>query len=187
MPSVMLTERCRLFPVNYDEIQKAMEDVRRDRFDYFLDLETYSVVVLPVAALDEALTALYGKASPDYDRDVVFDSEVNLDAELPDSCEEALDTALSVLLDGGRYVRIPERDSREAFGVMRDFTETVRSPQLKERLRGALDGAGAFKRFKDALLSDKKERKRWHGYNARAMKRVVAAWLKAELGHRKGD
>jgi len=171
-------------PVNYDEIQKAMEDVKRDRFDYFLDLETSKVVVLSVAALNEALKTLYGRTSPDYEKEVVFDSEVDLDAELSDSCEEALDLALSVLMDEYRYVRIPERSAREAFNVMKSFVNTVRTPELRKRLSGALNGAGSFKRFKDALLSDKKERKRWHGYNAKAMRKVIAEWLKTEAGER---
>ncbi len=172
-------------PVNYNEIQKAMEDIRRDRFDYFLDLETSRVVVLSVAALNEALMTLYGSTSPDYEKDVVFDSEVNLDAELPDSSEEAVDIALSILTDEDRYLRIPERNAGEAFNVMKSFIDTVADPELRDSLRGALNGAGSFKRFKDALLSDRRERKRWHGYNARAMKRVIAGWLKRETGERK--
>ncbi|GMT47696.1 MAG: hypothetical protein IEMM0007_1262 [bacterium] len=172
-------------PVNYDEIQRAMEDIKRDRFDCFLDLETFKVVVLSVAALNEALMTLYGKTSPDYEKDVVFDSEVNLDAELSDSSEEALDIALSILMDEQRYLRIPERSADEAFNVMKSFINTVAAPELSDRLRSALNGAGSFKRFKDALLSDKKERKRWHGYNAKAMKRVIAEWLKREAGNRR--
>ncbi|NOY38837.1 MAG: hypothetical protein GXO95_00945 [Nitrospirae bacterium] len=175
----------RNIPVNYDEIQKAMEDIKRDRFDYFLDLETFRVVVLSVAALNEALMTLYGKTSPDYEKDVVFDSEVNLDAELPDSSEEALDIALSILMDEERYLRIPERSAEEAFNVMKSFMDTVADPELRDSLRSALDGAGSFRRFKAALLSDRKERKRWHGYNAKAMKRVIAGWLKRETGDRK--
>ncbi len=172
-------------PVNYNEIQKAMEDIKRDRFDYFLDLETWKVVVLSVAALNEALMTLYGKTSPEYEKDVVFDSEVNLDAELPDSSEEALDIALSILMDEDRYLRIPERSAGEAFNAMKSFIDTVADPELRDSLSSALNGAGSFKRFKAALLSDKKERKRWHGYNAKAMKRVIAEWLKTEAGSRK--
>ncbi len=172
-------------PVNYDEIQTAMEDIKRDRFDCFLDLETFKVVVLSVAALNEALMTLYGQTSSDYEKDVVFDSEVNLDAELPDSCEEAIDLALSILMDEERYLRIPERSADEAFNVIKSFINTVTAPELKDCLRSALNGAGSFKRFKDVLLSDKKERKRWHGYNAKAMKRVIAEWLKREVGDRK--
>ncbi|HEC97139.1 MAG TPA: hypothetical protein ENI58_03145 [Nitrospirae bacterium] len=169
-------------PVDYNQIQKAMEDVTRDRFDYFLDLKTWEVVVLSVSALNEALMTLYGKTSPDYEKDVVFDSEVNLDAELPDSCEEALDLALSILMDEERYLRIPERSAEEAFNVMKSFINTVGAPELRDCLRSALNGAGSFKSFKDALLSDKKERKHWHGYNAKAMKRVIAEWLNREAG-----
>ncbi len=172
--------------LNYDEIQKAMEDVRRDRYDFFLDLETLGVVTVSMAVLEEALSALYGGTSPEYEREVVFDSDVNLDAELSDSCEENLDAALSVLLDGERYLRIPERNAREAFEVMRSFAETVKDGELRRRLLDSLDGRGAFRRFKDVLLSDKRERKRWHGYNAKAMRAVIDGWLQAEAGNRPG-
>ncbi len=165
--------------VNYDGIQKAMEDVRRDRFDYFLDLKTGDTITLPISILNEALRVLYGSPSPEYDRDVLFDSEVNLEAELSERHEETVELALSVLMDEARYIRIPERSSVEAFQVMRAFTGTVSDPVLRRRLTEALDGAGAFRRFKDTLLSDRKERKRWHGYNAKAMRRVIDEWLRA--------
>ncbi|WP_460746843.1 hypothetical protein [Nocardiopsis oceani] len=41
--------------------------------------------------------------------------------------------------------------SREAYLDMVDFAETVADPQLRERLRRALDGRGAFRRFKDTI------------------------------------
>ena len=73
--------------VNYDEVQKAMEDVKRDRFDYFLDLKTGRVVTLVITTLNEALRTLYGDSSANYDKNIVFDSEVNLEAELSRSEE----------------------------------------------------------------------------------------------------
>jgi hypothetical protein len=164
--------------INYDMIQKAMEDIRRDQNDYFLDLYTLQVVTLPVEKIQQALSILYHSVGDDYERGVELDSEVNLDAELPDEYEEVVEMAINVLTDNRRYVRIPERASSEAFRVMKSFASTVRDPSLRERLFKALNGAGAFRRFKDALLEDKKERKRWHGYNAKAMKRVIDQWLK---------
>jgi|Deesub1362B_J571_1020462.scaffolds.fasta_scaffold00036_55 hypothetical protein len=162
-------------------IQKAMEDIRRDENDYFLDLYTLQVVILPVDRIQQALSILYHSVGDDYERGVELDSEVNLDAELPDEYEEVVEMAIKVLTDTQRYVRIPERSSSEAFKVMRSFTSTVRDPSLREKLLKALNGAGAFRRFKDVLLEDKKERKKWHGYNAKAMKRVIDQWLKEVL------
>lgn len=41
--------------------------------------------------------------------------------------------------------------SREVYLDMVDFAETVADPQLRGRLRRALDGRGAFRRFKDTI------------------------------------
>ena len=60
---------------------------------------------------------------------------------------------------------------------MTGFIETVDDPALKEALSSALDGKGAFRKFKDILLDYPKERKKWHGYNAKAMKKEIIGWL----------
>ncbi len=163
--------------VNYDHIQKAMEDVRRDRFDYYLDLKTGKVREISVDTLHKATKILYSDTDEEYEPDVVFDSQVNLDAEMDDETLDSIEDVLEVLLNERRYVRIPERDSADAFKTMRAFAETVKNESLKRSLISALNGRGAFRRFKDALLEDKKERKRWHGYNALHMKKVIKKWL----------
>jgi hypothetical protein len=57
------------------------------------------------------------------------------------------------------------------------FLETVEEPALRDALSTALSGKGAFKRFKDVLVAYPKERKRWHGYNAKVLKQEITAWL----------
>ncbi len=169
---------------NYDAIQKAMEDIRRDRYDYYLDLYLMEVVTVHVEAMEEALRRLYHTVPEEYESGVVFDSEINTDAEIPEVVEEALEQAIEVITNPDRYVRIPERSSSEAFLVMREFALSVRDPQLKRLLLESLNGAGAFRRFKDVLLKDKRERKRWHAFNAKAMKRVIDGWLQEVLSFR---
>jgi hypothetical protein len=87
---------------------------------------------------------------------------------------------LDVILDkNGRYARIPERYSSEAHQVMSEFLGTIEDYVLRGELTHALNGKGAFRRFKDILITYPKERKRWHGYNAQAMKKVIMEWLEA--------
>jgi hypothetical protein len=164
--------------INYDEIQRAMEDVRRDRSDYYLDLETGDVKTISVDKLDKCLEVLYENIPHDYEKGVEFDSEVRLDAELPESFEETIEFAITLITDKNRYIRIPERDSSEAFNTMRDFAHTVNNEKLRKRLESSLDGPGSFRNFKNTLLSDRKERKRWHGYNAKRMRTVIERWLR---------
>jgi hypothetical protein len=168
--------------LRYDDIQKAMEDVRRDRYDYFLDTLSGEVVSLSLATLKEAVTILYGNPSHDYEKDVEIDSEVNLGADLPENFAETIEQTLAVLLNGKRYIPIPERTSSEAYDVMRNFLKNVSDPELRQRLESVLNGPGSFRRYKKTLQTDKVIRKAWHGYNARRMKEVIDKWLLEEIG-----
>jgi len=163
--------------VNFDEIQKAMEDVVRDTFDYFLDLETGEVMPFSEDILREAKLRLYEDDSDEMEDDIEF-VEFDEEPDLPDWMLDEIELALEILLDENeRYIRIPERESSLAYKSMSEFIDIVTDPDLKEKLSAALDGKGAFRKFKDALTNHPKERKRWHGYNAKVMKREIIEWL----------
>ncbi len=169
----------KLLKIDFDEIQKAMEDVVRDSFDYFLDLCTGEVVALSEDILDEVGERLY-EGEFDEIGDSVEYIEFSEEPVLPFWMEDEVDLIIDVILDKkGRYVRIPERYSAEAHQVMSEFLETIEDHVLRGELTHALNGKGAFRRFKDILITYPKERKRWHGYNAQAMKKVIMEWLKA--------
>jgi len=165
--------------VNFDEIQKAMEDISRNTFDYFVDLDTGEVVSFSEEILSEIKSRLYDS---DYDeiKDDIEYIEFDEEPEIPDWMEDEVELALEILLnEDGRYVRIPERKSHVAYKSMADFIETIKDPAIKEELSKVLDGKGAFSRFKSALIKFPKERKRWHGYNAKAMKTEIIEWLRS--------
>ncbi|MDI6890575.1 MAG: UPF0158 family protein [Thermodesulfovibrionales bacterium] len=165
--------------VNFDEIQKAMEDVVRDSFDYFLDLRTGEIIALSEDILSEVRVRLYEGNYDDIGDNIEY-IQFDEEPDLPYWMEDEVELALEVLLgEDGRYIRIPERDSSGAHNIMADFIETVKDPALKEELTNALDGKGAFRRFKNVLIDYPKERKRWHGYNAKAMKKIIIEWLES--------
>jgi hypothetical protein len=169
----------KILRIDFDEIQKAMEDVVRDSFDYFLDLQTGEVIALSEDILSEVGARLY---EGDFDEigDNVEYIEFSEEPNLPCWMEDEVELVLEVLLnESGRYVHIPERYSSEAHRVMTEFLETVRDPVIKGELIRTLNGKGAFKRFKSILINFRQERKRWHGYNAKAMKKVIIEWLKS--------
>jgi hypothetical protein len=168
----------KVLEVNYDSIQKAMEDVRRSKHDYYLDIETGRIIQLPVDLMEKTLDQLYN----DYDEDesneeVLFDSELDISTELPEEVFDDLETAISVVPETDRYLRIPERNSSEAFECMKAFTKTVSDSTLRPELLDSLKGSGAFSKFKNALINFPKERKEWNRYNAKKMRTVVKEWL----------
>jgi hypothetical protein len=163
--------------IPFDEIQKAMEDVVRDNFDYFLILDTGEVITFSDEILQEVQLRLYDNDSDEID-DAVEYIEFDDEPDIPDWMGDEVELALEILLDEeGRFIRIPERTSAMAYQSMASFIETVDDQRLKEQLAAALNGKGAFRKFKDILIPYPKERKRWHGFNAQSMKRDITGWL----------
>jgi hypothetical protein len=86
-------------------------------------------------------------------------------------------------VEGGlaiRFLRVPEAGSRESYGDMQAFIETVSSPWLQERLWAAIHGRGAFRRFKDVLAGALAERERWFTFKDDRLRQRVLAWLADE-------
>jgi hypothetical protein len=165
--------------IRFDDIQKAMEDVVRDAFDYYLDLSTGDVITISEEVFNEVNSRLYEGENDDIEDDVEC-IEFEHEPDVPFWMEDEMEVAMDVLFDEqGRYARIPERSSIEAHRIMSDFVSTVQEPELKKMLLSALDGKGAFRRFKDSLLNYPQERKRWHGFNARSMQHLISGWLKS--------
>ncbi len=78
--------------------------------------------------------------------DILFISEYADDEEtekLKDRIEEEFDC----------YERIPKAESHEGYQDMVDFITTVDNERLAELLEVAINGKGAFRRFKDVLLN----------------------------------
>lgn len=169
----------KMLKVDFDEIQKAMEDIVRDSFDYYFDTETGEIISLSEEMLEEIESRLYDEGDEELDEDIEC-IEYDEEPELPDWMLDEIDLALEVLLDeSGRFVRIPERPSDKAYKTMSGFTESLEESVLKVELMDALNGKGAFRKFKDVLIHHPKERKKWHGYNAKVMKKEITAWLES--------
>ena len=76
-----------------------------------------------------------------------------------------------------RYVVIEPPDARAQWEWMSEFTESVRDAQLRDLLDAALDGRGAFHRFKDVLLRAPEERQRWFRFRDNRMHETIARFL----------
>ena len=65
-------------------------------------------------------------------------------------------------------MRIEPAASREQYKWMERFVVGVTDEPLRERLVIAIDGKGAFRRFKDVLLNYPTERERWFSLSRRS-------------------
>jgi len=76
-----------------------------------------------------------------------------------------------------RYERIPKAESQEGYEDMQDFIATVKDEHLAELLEVAINGKGAFRRFKDVLINYPEERERWFKFKDDRMEERALEWL----------
>jgi len=78
---------------------------------------------------------------------------------------------------GTRYIAIPWVESYEGYQDMELFIDTVEDEHVRELLSIAIDGRGAFRRFKDVLYDHLDERERWFAFKQDRMRQRVLDWL----------
>jgi hypothetical protein len=79
----------------------------------------------------------------------------------------------------GSYMRIEPVSSREQYRWMERFIPMVEDKPLSDLLTQAIDGKGAFRRFKDVLMSHGAERERWFAFRSERLRVFMEAWLAA--------
>jgi len=145
--------------VDVEDIAMIMEN--QDRLgSYYLDTETGEVVAIP----EELMSAL----------------------EEGESCEglpawelELLPQAKEIHAGSDRYEEIPIRPSYEGYNVMVEFTEAVTDRKIQRELNIALDGKGAFRRFKRVLRDYSEMEKEWFKFKATRDREYVKDWLES--------
>ncbi len=77
------------------------------------------------------------------------------------------------------YLRIDPVSSREQYRWMERFIPMVDDAELRGKLAHAIDGKGAFRRFKDVLMSYNADRERWFAFRSERLRTFMEAWLTA--------
>ena len=77
------------------------------------------------------------------------------------------------------YLRIDPVSSREQYRWMERFIPMVDDAELRGKLAHAIDGKGAFRRFKDVLMTYAADRERWFAFRSERLRTFMEAWLNA--------
>lgn len=77
------------------------------------------------------------------------------------------------------YQRVDPVSSREQYRWMERFIATMMEPELRGKLVSAIDGKGAFRRFKDVLMVHPAERERWFEFRTERLRSCMESWLAA--------
>jgi GNAT superfamily N-acetyltransferase len=88
-----------------------------------------------------------------------------------------------------RYADIPAWGPVDGFGLMENFTASLKNPPARKRLALALNqGRGVFRAFKDALAEFPPVEKLWFSYKEKELEKAVRLWyagLREEAGIQK--
>jgi hypothetical protein len=153
----------------YDELKELKVDLEEisiimdtDRWEHpaYLDTVTGEIIYIPL----------------ELDEDNVYDEQYI--AGLPDWEKEMIEGIKAVYEDEEeRYKIIPERTGFEAYNVMVEFTKRLDDFTVSQKLFDALDGKGAFRRFKNVISRYPKIEEQWYKYKEEVEKQEVIEWL----------
>ncbi|OGD15859.1 hypothetical protein A2V47_07860 [Candidatus Atribacteria bacterium RBG_19FT_COMBO_35_14] len=147
--------------VDLEMIASAMDDVARVDMDYYLDKETGEVIFL----LEEISR-------------YVEEEDENLRKELLDWQKKDIKVAQDILFKNpDRYIYIPEGSPCNGYDLMVEFAETIEDDLLREKLHIALDGKGAFRRFKNVIADYPDYREKWFRFRDERINKKVIEWL----------
>jgi len=75
------------------------------------------------------------------------------------------------------WIPIGSIGSGESYRDMEDFIDRVRDPRASDLLARAIEGRGAFRRFKDTLFEFPDVRQAWFAFHDARMRRRAVEWL----------
>ncbi|APR99425.1 UPF0158 family protein [Pajaroellobacter abortibovis] len=79
----------------------------------------------------------------------------------------------------GNYLGLDPVSSREQYRWMQRFIPLVVDEELHAKLQQAIDGRGAFLRFKDVLMMPTEEHEPWFAFRSDRLRTFMGEWLEA--------
>jgi hypothetical protein len=80
-----------------------------------------------------------------------------------------------------KYVPIEAIPSRIQYQWLDSFIKSVEDESVRPRMEAAVNGKGAFRRFKDILLTLPDERRRWFEFRDQLLRQRIVEWIR-EIG-----
>ncbi len=91
--------------------------------------------------------------------------------------EEERERFRQVKTQGSRYLEVVPVPPKDQYKWMEKFVSTITDEELKERILVAIDGKGAFRRFKDLLVHYPGARERWFAYRGLHLHDYINNWI----------
>jgi hypothetical protein len=113
---------------------------------------------------------------------IVSDEEMNAAEEgdpiddFPDWQQDNIRIAQQII-SGDNFIELPSKYDVHEYAIMEEFCYSVTDSKVSEALQIAIQGKGAFRRFKDAChrfgIIDQ-----WYSFKTEALNKIAIAWCK---------
>ncbi|MDQ0897759.1 MULTISPECIES: UPF0158 family protein [unclassified Paenibacillus] len=100
--------------------------------------------------------------------------------KFPDWQRENIETAIKIIEDENDvYLDFTLRNEYHEYEIIEEFIGTLSEDEVREELFGAIQGRGAFRRFKDGIIEHGVE-KQWYEFKEKKLKELVIDWCEAK-------
>ncbi|SCZ79684.1 UPF0158 family protein [Acidaminobacter hydrogenoformans] len=141
-----------------------------DELDRYLDMETGEVIMVSDVEKRLADQIVKAKEGPSNTSEKVKDLSSFSEYE-----REAIQFAINIVGNPVRYKLLPKMTSTEKYDMMETFCHQVKSGQAREALLSAIQGKGAFGRFRETLLRLEIEQE-WFAYQSAETVKFAVQW-----------
>ena len=133
-------------------------DLMIDESQVFLNRKTGEVVLLTDEDLQAAEDGEDPEGYPEWQRD-----EIRKAKEVADSED---------------YLALPNKFDLDEYRTMQDFCYSIADAKVREDLCRAIQGSGAFRRFKERIHRHGVQQQ-WYAYRDQALKEEIEGWCEA--------
>lgn len=94
--------------------------------------------------------------------------------------KENIEKAIEIIEDEeGVYLDFTLRNEYHEYEIIEEFIESINAKEIREALYIAIQGRGAFRRFKDGIREHGVEKK-WYDFKEKKIKDLVIEWCKEQ-------
>lgn len=141
----------------------------------YLDTETGAVIFVEDYLVDQLEELLSDEDSEDIEAVLQAQTDLsNIDRQ------ELLNAARIEGDADNRYRVIPKPDSRDGYQDMQEYIWSLEDEHLRELLETAIQGSGAFRRFKDVLSRYPEAQENWFRFRDERERRRMTDWLASQ-------
>lgn len=142
--------------VRLDDVIEALELCSEER-NYYFNRITNEVISIGEEEM---------RVAEDYDDGL---------EDYPEWQKDEIEAAIDIIENWDNYLELPTRFEINEYDIMIEFCDSIDNNKVRSLLYEALEGKGAFRRFKDSVITYNVENK-WYNFRDTAFKKIALKW-----------